>query len=66
MRSFVVTNKIYVQSFYFNNKQCPKLASKNINKRTMEQKTGEVLPRPRCFHNGIILIVNCFRIVMQC
>ena len=28
---------------------------------SVELKTKGELPRPKCFHNGIILIVNCFK-----
>ncbi len=28
------------------------------------KKKGE-LPRLKCFHNGIILIVNCFKLYLQ-
>ena len=28
----------------------------------LEKKWARIFPHPSCFHNGIILIVNCFQL----
>ncbi len=41
-----------------------KAMQKGFEPYAIKQKKGE-LPRLKCFHNGIILIVICFKMCMQ-
>ena len=42
-----------------------KLAYEAVLETLVAQKRTRQMPHPKCFHNGIVLIVICFKLVTQ-